>query len=182
MLPLIRQRRRPGRKLSGASGFSPHLTVVPKPGSLDSITLTVRPCVTIRSEIPIRIRIVRLTKALGYLKKKGSKSQIDLTKKSLLAALKRLVEGALIVYEKDEINEGAEAPLPLNLLDSTHYHALLIQDLTGQSNGTWRDPVLLTKDFLFNPMNIREVSRCHALSGVCIQKVRGVPLCAHALQ
>ena len=152
--------------------FSPHLTVVPKPDCLDNITLTVRPCVTIQTEIPIRIRIVRLPKALGYLKKRGTKSQIDLSKKSLVVALKRLVEGALIVYEKDDITEGVEAPLPLNLLDSSYYHALLIQDLTGQNNGSWRDPVLLTKDFLFNQMKTRELSRCHALSGVVIQKER----------
>ena len=84
---------------------------------------------TIESDIPVRIRIVRL-KTLGYLKKRGTR-QLDLTKKRLVVALKRLVEGALIVYERDEISKGVDAPLPLNILYSSHYHALLIQDTSG---------------------------------------------------
>lgn len=143
---------------------------MPKLDRLDSIALTVRCCVTIESQIPVRIRIVRLRKAIGYLQKNGTQSQIDLTKKSLMIALKRLVDGALIVYEKDDVSNGVDAPLPLSVLDSSQNHALLIQDLTGES--TWRAPVLLNKDFLFNPQNIREVSRCHALSGVVVRKVR----------
>ena len=176
MLPLVRQRKNPGlkgRKQLRASGFSPHLTVVPKADHLDSITLLVRPCVTVTADTPIRIRIVRLPKALGYLRKKG---KIDVTKKHLSAALKRLVVGAAIIYEKDSISEGAEAPLPLNILDSSHNHALLIQDLKKK---TWRDPVLLTKDFLFNPTSIREIDRCHALSGICVQKER-LNVCLHS--
>ena len=141
------------------------MTLVPNPESLDSIRLTVRPCVTIESDIPVRIRIVRL-KTLGYLKKRGTR-QLDLTKKRLVVALKRLVEGALIVYERDEISKGVDAPLPLNILYSSHYHALLIQD----TSGSWRDPVLLTKEFLFNLNHVREVSRCHALSGIVVKKV-----------
>ena len=117
---------------------------MPKSDRLDSIFLSVRPCVTIRTEIPIRIRIVRLGKSLGYLKKRGTKSQVDLSKRGLVVALKRLVEGALIVFEKDGVTKGAEAPLPLNVLDSSHYHALLIQPMS-YSGGPWRDPVLLTK-------------------------------------
>ena len=142
------------------------MTIVPNPEeSLDSISLTVRPCVTIESDIPVRIRIVRL-KSLGYLKKKGTR-QLDLTKKRLVVALKRLVEGALIVYERDDISKGVDAPVPLSILDSFHYHALLIQD----SSGSWRDPVLLTKEFLFNLNCVREVSRCHAISGIVVKKV-----------
>jgi hypothetical protein len=110
---------------------------------------------------------VRLGKSLGYLKKKGAKSQIDLSKKGFLVALNRLVEGAQIVFEKNDVTKGNEVPLPLSVIDSSrHYHVLLIFDGTN-----WRDPVLLTKDFLFNPMSLREVSRCHALSGIVIRKV-----------
>ena len=65
--------------------------------------------------------------------------------------------------------EGAVA-VPLDVLDSSRYHALLIQPLTGSCS--WRDPVLLTKDFLYNPMNFQHVSRCHALSGIVVQKER----------
>lgn len=116
---------------------------------------------------------MRLGKSLRCLKKRGAKSktgaksQIDLSRKGFLVALNRLVEGAQIVYEKDGVTKGVEVPLPLSVIDSSHhYHVLLIFDGTN-----WRDPVLLTKDFLFNPMNVREVSRCHALSGVVIRKV-----------
>ncbi|KAL7553819.1 hypothetical protein ACHAWF_017158 [Thalassiosira exigua] len=170
MLPLTQsrsQKKQHKKKKSSASGFSPFLSVVPTPDSLDSITLTIRPCLTIHTQIAIRVTIVRLPKSLGYLKKKGTKSQIDLTKKNLLAALNRLVTGARIVYEKDDVSKGVEVPLPLNIMDSSYYHALLVQDATG-----WRDPVLLSKDFLFNPMNIREVGRSHALSGIVVQRER----------
>ena len=116
---------------------------------------------------------MRLGKSLGYLKKNGAKSktgaksQIDLSKKGFLVKLNRLVEGAQIVHEKDDVTKGAEVPLPLSVLDSSHhYHALLVYDGTS-----WRDPVLLTKDFLFNPKNLREVTRCHALSGIVVRKV-----------
>ncbi len=154
---------------------SPHLTIDPKLDrlNLDSKTLAVRPSVTIQTEIPIKIRIVRLGKmsAFRHLRKRGAKSQIDLTRKGLVAMLNRLVEGALIVYEKDAA-KGVDAPLPLQVLDSSHFHALLIQDLTGRQDGNiWRDPILLSKDFLHNPMSIRQVSRCHALSGIVVRKV-----------
>lgn len=122
---------------------------------------------TIQTDIPIRIRIVRLTKGLRYLRKRGAKSQIDYSKRGFSVGLSRLVDGAQIVYEKDDATKGAEVPLPLSVLDSSrHYHVLLIFD-----GANWRDPVLLTKDFIFNPMSVREVSRCHALSGIVIRKV-----------
>ena len=166
---------------------SPHLTIEPKLDRLDSVTLTLRPSVTIQTEIPIKIRIVRIRKykTFGLLGRRGARSQIDLTKKGLVATLTRLVEGALIVYEKDA-TKGADTPLPLHVLDSSHLHALLIQDLTGRhlsnlvqdligrhDGNVWRDPVLLSKDFLHNPMSIRQVSRCHALSGIVVRKVGG---------
>ncbi|KAL7543622.1 LOW QUALITY PROTEIN: hypothetical protein ACHAXR_013206 [Thalassiosira sp. AJA248-18] len=160
------------RRHLSASGFSPYLTVVPKSDSLDSITLDVRTCVTIRTEIPIKIRIVRLGKSLILSNKsrkhtsKVRSKKMDLAKKNLMSALRRAVEGAPIVYETSD-TEGGFWALPLDVIDSSHYHALLIQ-----WNNSWRDPVLLTKDFLFNPMNIREVSRCHALSGIVVQKER----------
>ena len=86
--------------------------------------------------------------------------------KGLVGMLNRLVEGALIVYEKDAA-KGVDAPLPLQVLESSHFHALLIQDDVN----VWRGPVLLSKDFLHNPMSIRQVSRCHALSGIVVRKV-----------
>lgn len=59
MLPLFRNRKTPGIKrqrkgFNSASGFSPHLTVVPQADSLDSIALSVRTCVTIQTDIRIR--------------------------------------------------------------------------------------------------------------------------------
>lgn len=150
--------------------FRPHLTIVPKSDSLDSITLDVRTSVTIQTGIPIKIRIVRLGKTLtaGVFKKKGSKSKLDLAKKGLMVALRRVVEGAPIVYERIGIAEGDVAPLPLDVLDSSHYHALLIQPINKREHNAWRDPVLLTKDFLFNPTNIRDVTRCHTLRYVLL--------------
>ena len=95
--------------------------------------MLVRPCVTIQTDVPIRVRIVRLGKSLGYLKKKITKSktctrsQIDCSKKGFLIALNRLVEGAQIVYERDDVTKGVEVPLPLSVLDSSHhYHVLLV--------------------------------------------------------
>lgn len=185
MMPLIRHKKRAGAKRgrkASVSGFNPHLTIEPKLDRLDSVTLTLRPSVTIQTEIPIKIRIVRISKSktFGHLRKRGAKSQIDLSKKGLIAILTRLVEGALIVYEKDA-TKGVDTPLPLQVLDSSHLHALLIQDLTGRhlsnlvhDGNVWRDPVLLSKDFLHNPMSIRQVSRCHALSGIVVRKVRQV--------
>ena len=154
--------------------FSPHLTVVPKSDSLDSITLDIRTSVHICTEIPIKIRIVRLGKSAGKFRKHGTKSKLDLNKKNLMSALRKAVEGAPIVYEKSGIKEGVVAPLPLDVLDSSHYHVLLIQPFTGHDNTScsWRDPILLTKQFLFNPTNIRDIVRCHALSGIVVQKER----------
>ncbi|KAL7554677.1 hypothetical protein ACHAWF_018946 [Thalassiosira exigua] len=171
MFPLKRQRRgsvRRRRRHTSASGFSPFITVVPKSDSLDNLSLNVRTSVYIRTDIPVGIRIVRIGKAVSKFRAgKKDTSNIDLGKKNLMAALKRVVEGAPIVYEKHGINEGDIAPLPLDVLESSHYHALLIQ-----WNNSWRDPVLLTKDFLFNPTNLRQVSRCHALSGIAVHKER----------
>ena len=72
---------------------SPSLTVVPKANSLDSITLDVRTSVYICTEIPIKIRIVRLGKSPGMFRLQKSKQKIDLTRKNLIPALRRVVEG-----------------------------------------------------------------------------------------
>jgi len=175
MFPLVRRgktNRHAGKRTKNASGFAPFLTVVPNSASLDSITLEIRSCVTIITEIPIKIRIVRLSRKLGYLRKRGTKSQIDLLKKNLGPALKRLAHGAVIVHERNVVKEGTSDPLPLDILDSSHYHVLLIQDLTTGNNDSWREPVLLTKDFLFNAMQSREISRCHSSSGILVLKDR----------
>lgn len=184
MLPLKRKEKKKGRRRHmSASGFRyvatlnvlsiylnfdtnnifislfprPHLTVVPKSDSLDSIILDVRSNVSIHSDIPIKIRIVRLGKTRGKFRKEGTGAKskaLDLTKKHLMAAIRRVVEGSPIVYESNGTEEGVQTSVPLDVLDSAYYHALLIQ-----WNKSWRDPVLLTKEFLFNPMNIKEVSR-----------------------
>ena len=179
MFPLKRRKSSSSsRKRRNASGFSPYLTIVPKTDSLDSISLIVRSSVHLCTQISIKIRIVRLGKmgkgkeAKAFLKK-GSTTKIDLSKKNLMAALRRAVEGAPVVYE-NEVNEGDVAPIPLDVLDSSHYHALLVQPISKDPTKTfaWRDPVPLLKSFLFNPTNIREVTKCHTLSGIVVQKER----------
>ena len=169
---------RPSRRRNarGVSGFQPYLTVVPKSSSLDTITLYVRSNVVIRSEVPVKIRIVRLGKSAGQFSKQGlqkrNKKSIDLTKKYLMTALNRAVEGAPIVFEAMCNGEGDTVALPLSVLTSNRFHAILIQDMSGKARNAWRPPLLFTRDFLFNPMNIRDVSRYHTMSGVVIQKER----------
>jgi hypothetical protein len=164
------------RSSKGVSGFQPYLTVAPKATSLDTITLYVRSNVVIRSEIPVKIRIVRLGKSAGQFSKQGlrkrNKRSIDLTKKYLMTALSRAVEGALIVYESRCNGEGDVVSLPVSLLMSSSFHAILIQDLSGKAKNAWRSPLLFTRDFLFNPMNICDVSRYHTMSGVVVLKER----------
>lgn len=164
------------KRTQGVSGFKPYLTVVPKSTSLDTITLYVRSNIVIRSEIPVRVRIVRLGKSAGQFSKQGlqkrNKKSIDLTKKYLMTALNRAVEGAPIVYERRCNGEGDVVALPLSVVMSSSFHAILIQDVSGKAKNAWRSPLLLTRDFLFNPMNIRDVSRYHTMSGVVIQKER----------
>ena len=112
-------------------------------------------------------------KSLGYLKKHGTTKSIDLTKKNLVPALKRLVKGSLIVYEKDDLVDGVSCAVPVDLFNSSHYYALLIQDSTSNNrNDVWRNPILLTQDFLFNTMDIPDVARSHSLSGVVVKKER----------
>jgi len=169
-------KRRIYRRARNASGFSPYLTIVPKSAQLDVISLHIRTCVTFRTEIPVNIRIVRLA-SLDHLRKRGSKHLLDLTKKNFIAVLRQLVEGAPIVYEKKGISESIgkknySSPIPLDVLDSSHFHCLLIQDATNSENNSWRDPILLTKDFLLNPMHVGEITRCHAMSGILVQKER----------
>jgi len=170
MMKLTRHSKHGRRTKRTSCGFASFLTMVPNQDSLDAVKLNVRSSIQIKSEIPIRVRIVRLPKRLGYLQKRSTKL-VDLTKKNLAAALRRVVNGALIVHEM-LISEGSVAAVPLNIVLSTHYHALLFQDVSGEESDTWRDPVLLTKDFLFNEMNLREVSKCHTLSGINVRKER----------
>ena len=164
------------RRTQGVSGFKPYLTVVPKSTSLDTMSLYVRSNIVIRSEIPVKIRIVRLGKSAGQFSKQGmqkrNKKAVDLTKKYLITALNRAVEGAPIVYERMCKGEGDVVALPLAFLVSSSFHAILIQDVAGKANNAWRSPLLFTRDFLFNPMNIRDVFRYHTMSGVAIQKER----------
>lgn len=170
MMRLTRHSKLGRRKKRTSCGFDPFLTVVPNQDSLDAIKLDVRSCIQIKSEIPIRVRIVRLPKKLGYLQKRNTKL-VDLTKKNLAAALRRVANGALIVHEV-MINEGSVAAIPLNIVLSSAYHVLLFQDVYWEESDSWRDPVLMTKEFLFNEMNLREVSKCHALSGISVKRER----------
>lgn len=164
------------KRTQGVSGFKPYLTVVPQSTSLDTITLYVRSNIVIRSAIPVRVRIVRLGKSAGQFSKQGlqkrNKKSIDLTKKYLMTALNRAVEGAPIVYEHRCNGGGDVVALPLSVVISSSFHAILIQDVSGRAKNAWRPPLLFTRDFLFNPMNIRDVSRYHTMSGVVIQKER----------
>ena len=100
------------------------------------------------------------------------KSAIDLTKKNLVPALKRLVNGALIVFEKNALAKGDSCAVPADLVNSMHYYALLIQDITENNDEVWRDPILLTQDYLFNTMDLSSVSRSHSLSGISVKKER----------
>lgn len=170
MLKLTRHSKHGRKKRIASCGFAPFLTVVPNQQSLDEVKLTVRSSIQIKSEIPIRVRIVRLPQKLGYLQKRSTKL-VDLTKKNLAAALRRVAKGALIVHEMF-ISEESVAAVPLNIVLSMHHHALLFQDVNGEESDTWRDPVLLTKDFLFNDTHLREVSKCHTMSGIKIRKER----------
>lgn len=174
MFPLLRRKKQPAksRQQRSMSGFGSFLTLVPTSDSLDAVTIEARSCLSIQTQIPVNIRIVRLSKTLGYLSKRGMKSVIDLTKKNLVPALKRLVKGALIVFEKQSLNIGSSCSVPVDLFNSSRYYVLLIQDITGSSRDRWRDPVLLTQDYLFNTMAIPDVSRSHSLSGVCVKKER----------
>ena len=164
------------RRTQGVSGFKPYMTVVPKSTSLDTITLYMQSNVVIRSEVPVKIRIVRLGKSAGQFSKKKAqkrnKKSIDLTKKYFMTALKRSVEGAPIVYERMCKAGGDSVALPLSLLVSSSFHAILIQDVSGKIKNAWRTPLLFTKDYLFNPLNIRDVARYHTMTGVVIQKER----------
>lgn len=164
-LPKNSKRRR--RRIRNASGFAPNLVVVPQSGSLTSISLLIRTSLTVKLDCPVKIvRIVQLPKSFG--RPQGSKKTMDLSKmKHLSAALKTLVEGANIVFEKKNVQEGDLVPVHLDLLDSLYPHALLIQDV--EQDG-WRHPVLLTKSFLFNPTNIQQVIRCQAMSGVVVRR------------
>lgn len=196
MIPLKYSRRGTKRRKrhTSASGFAPYLTVVPESDSMDSITLHVRTCVSISSEIPVRIRVVRLGKTAGKFRKKGTKNKMDLTKaKALLVALRRIVEGSPVVFERRDVEPGTHVPLPLDVLNSTHFHVLLIQPISEHGNvNSWRDPVLLTKGYLYNTgaiacthaqvscsflnfaclENLRDVTRNHTRSGIVVTKDR----------
>eukprot|EP00804_Cyclotella_cryptica_P012787 CCRYP_010547-RA/>CCRYP_010547-RA protein AED:0.05 eAED:0.05 QI:183/0.85/0.81/1/0.76/0.63/22/985/2990 len=171
-LPKDSKRRRARRnKPRNASGFAPYLTVVPQEGSLTSISLIVRTSVAIETEHPINIRIVRLPKSFGR-SRQGSNTKLDLSKKKYLsAALQALVEGAQIVFEMRHVETDITVPIHLGVLDSSCHHALLIQDLS-ERNDSWRHPVLLTNDFLFNPRKLIEVTRCHTMSGIIVHRER----------
>ena len=164
-LPQSSKRRR--RKIR-ASGFSPNLTVIPEQGSLTSISLFVRTTLAIKTDCPVNIiRIVQLPKSFG--RSRQGKTKLDLSKlKHISAMLKVLVEGAPIVFEVRDIAEDETISVPLPVIDSSRHHALLIQDLDCPF---WRHPVLLNKSFLYNQMNMSQVNKCHAMSGIVVKRL-----------
>jgi hypothetical protein len=169
MLPLKRPKtsKRRRTKKKNASGFTSYLTVVPQEGALPSLSFVVRTSLAIQCEHKVNIRIVRLPKSFG---KSSQGKKLDLSKKKYLsAALQALVKGSPIVFEVKEVGENVTVPIHLGVMDSYHHHALLIQDLNIDG---WRHPVLLTKDFLFNSMGLPEVTRCHSMSGIVINRER----------
>jgi hypothetical protein len=89
----------------------------------------------------------------------------------LSAALQTLVEGAQTIFEMQQVEWEITVPINLVVLDSSCHHALLIQDLSEHSD-SWRHPILITKDFLFNPRKMVKVTRCHAMSGIIVHRER----------
>jgi hypothetical protein len=59
LFPLLRRRGK-GRQKQNVSGFGSFLTIVPNADSLDGISIEMRSCVTIQTQIPVKIRVVRL--------------------------------------------------------------------------------------------------------------------------
>ena len=176
-LKFARRRRRRTREedTQNASGFEPYLTLVPISEGLDSVTIHARSPLTVTAETPINIRVVKVADLGPLHGRKANREKdriVNLAKRNLDFYFKQLTAEAPIVFERNNLEPGTKIGLPINIMLSSSYHFLLIGDVAKDSNVFWREPVLLTKNFLFNPRHISEVSRCHAASGVSVQRNR----------
>ena len=176
-LKFARRRRRRTRDndSQNASGFEPYLTLVPISEGLDSVTIQARSPLTVTAETPINIRVVK-TADLGPLHgRKANRERdhtVNLAKRNLDFYFKQLAAEAPIVFERNNLKPGTKIGLPINIMLSSSFHFLLVGDVAKDGNMFWREPVLLTKNFLFNPRHISEVARCHAASGISVQRNR----------
>jgi len=175
-LKFVRRSRRRSRRDESqyASGFEPYLTLVPSSQGVDSITITARSSLMVEAETPINIRVVKVAD-LGILhghKNKERDRTVNLTKKNLDSIFKQIVSDAQIVFEQHNLDAGNKVGLPINIMLSSSYHFLVVGDLAKDGHVFWRDPILLTRDYLLNQRHISEVVRCHAASGIAIHRNR----------
>jgi len=170
-----RRRRTRDDDSQNASGFEPYLTLVPISEGLDSVTIHARSPLTVTAETPINIRVVKVGDLGPLHGRKANRERdrtVNLAKKNLDFYFKQLTAEAPIVFERNDLEPGTKIGLPINIMLSSSFHFLLIGDLAKDGNVFWREPVLLTKNFLFNPRHISEVVRCHAASGLTVQRNR----------
>lgn len=154
--------RKSRRDAGSVSGFASLLTFRAVSDILDTVTVQVRPCVTVEALTPIDFRIVRVSANVAF-------NQLDLTSmKRLVNYLEVLGDGGIIVHETLRVPKKKQLPIPLYVLTSPYLHMLYFRDIDDVQR-QWRAGILLNYDFLSNSRNRAEISRYHARAGISVQ-------------
>ncbi|GMH79110.1 hypothetical protein TrST_g1205 [Triparma strigata] len=142
-----------------ASRFQPALVMAPMTDALETVTMQVRSCFVLETQVPIEISIYAVNgEAQAKHRNKGVEHKIqDLFGRSSLVFSLTLKEA------------GARAAIPLNCIISGRLHLLQVKDL-GQDK--FRTPILLDRDFLWNISNVKEINNLHRAMGIRVARTR----------
>ena len=140
---------------SPASRFAPTLTIDPICDPLETVTLTVRSSFVIEAHTPINIEIFKVK----GLSKSGA---------TIEEQMAHCLHKAQFVLRLD-LKEGENAGIPLRVILSNSLHFLRIKD---QGQVKWRDPVILDRNFLWNPAAKKSVSKAHLNVGINVARTR----------
>ena len=161
-----------------ASAFPPAIIVHPETDSLETVTLQIRSCFTIKAHTPLHFEIVKVGNndlVQEHQSRYGGNALY-----SSGSVLSTLLNDAnsVSVFEK-KLKEGESAFVPLHVMTSTHLHLLCIRDSQQEEKNRgkkareqWRDPIVLTRNWLWNFNGISAITELHSACCINVERIR----------
>ncbi|GMI02432.1 hypothetical protein TrLO_g24, partial [Triparma laevis f. longispina] len=154
--------------LVSASRFSPALVMAPMTDPLETVTMQVRSCFVLETQVPIEIQIFQVNGDSSNSRAGGHHHQ-NKTKNRVESKIQDLFAKSSLVFSLTMKEAGERAAIPLNCLISSKLHLLRVKDL-GQDK--FRTPILLDREFLWNLSNLKEVNNLHRTMGIRVARTR----------
>eukprot|EP00518_Triparma_eleuthera_P023023 CAMPEP_0197561062 /NCGR_PEP_ID=MMETSP1320-20131121/24421_1 /TAXON_ID=91990 /ORGANISM="Bolidomonas sp., Strain RCC2347" /LENGTH=1592 /DNA_ID=CAMNT_0043122663 /DNA_START=58 /DNA_END=4832 /DNA_ORIENTATION=- len=152
---------------TAASRFSPAMVLDPKTDALETVTMQVRSCFVVEAHVAIEVQIMVVQRNDDSRHEDFARRR-DNRKLSPEDKINALLENATEDFRLS-LKESERASIPLSCLISSKLHLLRIRDV---SQGKWRSPIKIDRDFLWNISNQKEISNLHRSIGIRVDTER----------